>query len=75
MKYPIIREQYIIDVGYEGPTDVCLVLTNTMTRRTKEFVIDSLPWKLLGKATVLPLVVFDLIMDTETENDELWGRD
>lgn len=39
---------YVISVGYEGPTDACLILTYKPTGRRKEFLIESLPWAVLS---------------------------
>ena len=38
-------KKYEISVGYEGPTDCCLILTDGVKK--KEFLIESGPWHIL----------------------------
>lgn len=41
-----MKEKIEISIGYEGPTDACLVLTLGEWKR--EYLIESLAWRLLS---------------------------
>lgn len=68
------RFTYEISVGYEGPTDACLVLTRRPDGRRKEFLIESLCWKLLAimrreRIGIIPEIC-EAIMEGYTTNEE-----
>ncbi len=47
MGYPM-TDSWRIELGYEGPTDCCLVLVYCDGKNRKEYLIESVAWQLLA---------------------------